>query len=75
MCLVANCEASGKQDPVPAKTKQDDADLPTNFFFCLASLTAAELSGRQAGMRIPQVLFEPIRASWVRLARSVELSI
>ena len=33
------------------------------FFFCLASLTAAELSGRQAGMRIPQVLFEPIRAS------------
>ena len=22
MCLVANCEASGKQDPVPAKTKQ-----------------------------------------------------
>ena len=32
MCLVANCEASGKQDPVPAKSKPDDDDIPTNMW-------------------------------------------
>ena len=44
MCLVANCEASGKQDPVPAKTKQDDADIPTNLW-CDLSKYSKWLSG------------------------------
>jgi len=44
MCLVANCEASGKQDPVPAKTKQDDDDIPTNLW-CDLSKYSKWLSG------------------------------
>merc|ERR1711973_856145 len=32
MCLVGNCEASGNQDTVPARTKPKEDDIPTNLW-------------------------------------------
>jgi len=32
MCLVGNCEASGNQDAVPARTKPKEDDIPTNLW-------------------------------------------
>ena len=40
MFLVANCEASGRQQRVPAKPETDDADIPTNLWCDLSKYSS-----------------------------------